>query len=935
MKISNHKLTMTLLFVAVFLFLTIFSIAVVNEHVSEKMLKQQIYAQGAALTQAINKTNWKSSGTKTGKLHEYIYGDQSHDSITNEINQILIGTPVLKLKLYDPQGRMRYSSDIDDMRNGDKDDLKVTNKINMIALDVVKTKQPVSSYRFRNEFSDGKTIYKDRYIFSAYLPAFSPSLDIVEGVVEIYYDITGVIKNFNTVRFVSNSIMALSGLLLFLLLAYLIVRNDKISRKKASEREKYLSQIKDKNNSLNEKNKELTLIKERVEKNAAEQFAFMSRMGHELRTPMNAVIGLTDLLLQTSLTNKQRGYIDAIQSSGNVLLDITDEILTIGRLEIGYLEIRNQKFLLRDVIEDVLEVMGNRAYKQGIELFCDCTPEIDKYVTGDPVRLRQLLINLVGNAVKYTKEGSVSIHVKEVKGKPGIQHYRFEVRDTGVGIKQEDFSKIFAAYCHLNYSSKSFSKNTGLGLAISKRLVEAMNGVIGVESEVGVGSVFWFKLPLTTHQEMEDDLPDIRKSTPENAKILVVAQGEALGNSLQTSLKKQFGVEIDLVHTIAEAHQFVEKSFVDIHPYSLFLIDYSVQGECGVKFAKEIRQHAAFDNSYIVMMIPISESLQTGVASGIEKLTCINKPLLPGKLTRLIANLLTKDKKHLKDINALSDYKVSLSGIKRCCDRSISSPRILVVDDNPINREVLVEMLSELNYPANAVHDGHSAINAMLDENYDLILLDCRLPDSDGYDVAAKIRRMKEDGKQPIIIVTSSDNSLHNQQLCFESGVDDFLNKPVTLSDLSNAILAWLPEGRAEESVDMESNRSTVINMFSAPVLDKGVIANLKSKDNDNPEFFQKIIDIFINDTFDRIDALKSLLQQGDYGGIERMAHSIQSGCTHIGAKRMARYCDVLRNMARNQAYAETSRALQYFIEEFDRVLLDLNTELHATSETH
>ena len=935
MKISNHKLTMTLLFVAVFLFLTIFSIAVVNEHVSERMLKQQIYSQGAALTQAINKTNWKSSGTKTGKLHEYIYGHNSHDSITNEINQILIGTPVLKLKLYDPQGRMRYSSDIDDMMNGDKDDLRVTNKINMIALDVVKTRQPVSSYRFRNEFNDGKTIYKDRYIFSAYLPAFSPSLDMVEGVVEIYYDITGVIRNFNTVRFVSNSIMALSGLLLFLLLAYLIVRNDKISRKKASEREKYLSQIKDKNNSLNEKNKELTLIKERVEKNAAEQFAFMSRMGHELRTPMNAVIGLTDLLLQTSLTNKQRGYIDAIQSSGNVLLDITDEILTIGRLEIGYLEIKNQSFLLRDVIEDVLEVMGNRAYKQGVELFCDYTPEIDKYVTGDPVRLRQLLINLVGNAVKYTKEGSVSIHVNNVKGKPGIQHYRFEVRDTGVGIKKEDFGKIFAAYCHLNYSSKSFSKNTGLGLAISKRLVEAMNGVIGVESEVGVGSVFWFKLPLTTHQEMQSDLPDIRRSVPENAKILVVAQGKTFGNSLQTSLHRQFGVEIDLVHTIAEAHQYIEKSFVDINPYSLFLVDYSVQGECGVKFAKEIRQHAAFDNSYIVMMIPISESLQTGVASGIEKLTCINKPLLPGKLRSLIANLLVEDKRHLKEINTLSDYKVALSGVKRCCDRGISSPRILVVDDNPINREVLVEMLSELNYPAYAVSDGHSAINAMLDENYDLILLDCRLPDSDGYDVAAKIRRMKEDGKQPIIIVTSSDNSLHNQQLCFESGVDDFLNKPVTLSDLSNAILAWLPEGREEESVDIENNRSTVINMFSAPVLDKGVIENLKSKDNDNPEFFQKIIDIFINDTFDRIDTLKSLLQQGDYGGIERMAHSIQSGCTHIGAKRMARYCEVLRNMARNQAYTETSRALQYFIEEFDRVLLDLNTELHATSETH
>jgi CheY-like chemotaxis protein/HPt (histidine-containing phosphotransfer) domain-containing protein len=509
------------------------------------------------------------------------------------------------------------------------------------------------------------------------------------------------------------------------------------------------------------------------------------------------------------------------------------------------------------------------------------------------------------------------------------------VRDTGVGIKKEDFGKIFAAYCHLNYSSKSFSKNTGLGLAISKRLVEAMNGVIGVESEVGAGSVFWFKLPLPAHEDMDTDRFDIRKSIPENAKILVVAQGEAFGTSVQVSLHEQFGVEVDLVHTIDKARQFIEKSFVDINPYSLFLIDYSVKGDCGVKFAQEIRQHTAFDNSYIVLMIPISESLQTGVASGIEKLTCINKPLLPGKIRSLIPGLLAKDKNHKVEINALSEYKIALSSLKRCCLNGAKSPHILVVDDNPINREVLTEMLSELNYAADAVADGHSAINAMLDENYDLILLDCRLPDSDGYDVAAKIRRMKENGKQPIIIVTSSDNSLHNQQLCFESGVDDFLNKPVTLSELSNAIFSWLPEGREEGLVDTESNRATVINMFSAPVLDMNIIEKLKSKDKDNPEFFQKIIDIFINDTFDRIDALKNLLEQGDYGGIERMAHSIQSGCIHIGAKRMARYCDVLRNMARNQVYAETSRALQYFIEEFDRVLLDLNTELHATSETH
>lgn len=934
MNFANHKITMTLLLVAIFLFLAIFSIAVINEHVSEKMLTQQIYTQGAALTKAINKTNWKNSTTDAGKLHEYIYGNKTHDSISAEINQILIGTPVLKLKLYDTQGQMRYSSDKDDMVNGDKDDLKVENHKNMIALEVVNRKKPVSSYRYRNEFDDGKTIYKDRYIFSAYLPAFSPSLDIVEGVVEVYYDITSVIKNFNAVRFVSNSLMAVSGFLLFLLLAYLIIRYDKISRKKASEREKYLAKIKESNADLNDKNKEMTLIKERVEKNAEEQLAFMSRMGHELRTPMNAVIGLTDLLLRTNLTNKQRGYIDAIQSSGNVLLDITDEILTVGRLELGYLEIKKQKFLLRNVIEDVLEVMGNRAYKQGLELFCEYTPDIDRYVTGDPVRLRQLLLNLVGNAVKYTNEGAVSIHVNKIDGRSGIQHYRFEVRDTGIGIKNEDFGKIFAAYCHLDYSSKSFSKNTGLGLAISKRLVEAMNGVIGVESKVGEGSLFWFKLPLVTGKQASNENSNITDSISDDTKLLIVADSKLHGKNIQSTLNSQLGIKTDLAGSVEEVRNYIEQSFVDIEPYTMFLIDSSIQGQSGIALAKEIRNHSALDKSYIVMMVPISDSLQIGVAGEIDKLTCINKPLLPGKLRSLVLGILAKDKKINTQHDTLSGYGVVLSNIKPCWKKITRKSNILVVDDNPINREMLVEMLSELNYSSFAVADGHGAINAVIDEDYDLILLDCRLPDIEGYDVAAKIRRMKENGRQPIIIVTSSDNSLHNQQLCYESGVDDFLNKPVTLSDLSKVILSWIPEGRTIVATESEnSSRASVVNMFSSPVLDRTIIENLKSKDQDNPEFFRKIIDIFINDCFERIDNLKELLENEDYAGIERVAHSIESGCLHIGAKRMAKYCEVLKNMSRNHAHAETSRALQYFIEEFDRVLLDLNAELRTASE--
>lgn len=930
MKIISNSLGVMLLIVAGFLSMAMLFISSVHDHTSKVMLKQQIYEQGIALTGAISKTLWETIGDGDVTVPGDVLKDKMHASMSNKITSILNGTPVLKLKLFDSAGKMKYSSNIKDMIDGDGDDLKVLNKVNLVSLSVVKTKKPVSSYRFRDVFDDGKTIYHNRYIISAYLPTFIPYSDNVGGVVEIYYDVTKIITDFNSNRMVSNIMLAVSGFVLFIMLAYLIARNDKITRNKENEREKYLGMIKDKNKALVKKSRELTQIKERTEKIAEERSVFMSRMSHELRTPMNAVIGLTDLIMQTNLSDKQRGYVSAIQSSGNILLDITDEILTIGRLETGYLEIKNQKYLLRDVIENVLEVMGNRAYKQGLELVCHYSPELDSYVKGDPVRLRQVLLNLVGNAIKFTPHGSVSIHVTHVKGSFGAQHYRFEIHDTGVGIKEEDKSRVFAAYCHLNENNTSRVKNSGLGLAISQRLVEAMNGVIGMNSNIGEGSEFWFKLPLE-HIDTEVEYAN-QLHVPINTKVLIMAQHKEAGNSLKATLG-QWGIKADLAHSVAEAKCFMAQSFIEITPYTLFFVDSKINGQCGIEMARDIRKHSAFDSSGIVIMVPISDSLKQGVVSGIKKSVCINKPLLIGKLRELITDLLNPPKLVIKSADPFPLYNHLTSAYSCYCGDESATPKILVVEDNPVNRELFLEMLAELNLPAKAVSDGHGVLNAVIEEHFDLILLDCRLPDMEGHEIAAKIRNMKVKGKQSIIIVTSSDNSLHNQQLCYESGVDDFLNKPITLSDLSNSIFAWIPEVAVTAAQNKTMTQSTVVNLFSAPILDKDVITSLKSHEKDNPEFFRKLINIFISDSFERIDILKEQLEQYDFAGIERMGHSIKSGCIHIGAKRMAKYCEVLCNMARNQSYAETSRALQHFTEEFDRVILELESDQRPVLE--
>ncbi|MDH5652909.1 MAG: ATP-binding protein [Gammaproteobacteria bacterium] len=896
-------------------------------HTSEMMLKQQIYEQGLALTLTISRKIWNKYRQENSRVFADVLNRANYKHISRDIDSILEGTPALKLKLFDTIGRMRYSSNKKDIIYGDGDDLRVENKINLAALDVIKSNVPFSSYRFRKEFDAGERIYFNKYIISIYMPAYMPDKESVAGVVEIYYDVSNIVNEYNRNIIFSWMTLFLTGVVLFLLIGHLIWRNERITIRREIDREKYLQMIKNKNRELVHLTKEVTATQERTEKISAERSAFIARISHDLRTPMNAVIGLTDLIMRTNLSDKQRGYINAIQSSGNILLDITDEILTIGRLETGYLEIKEQPYTISEVIENVLEVMGNRAYRKGLELFCDFTPELENIVVGDPSRLRQILLNLIGNAIKYTDQGYIKIHVKHVKGSFGAHHYRFEVIDTGIGINKEDQGRIFAAYCHLDKSSKTGSDHTGLGLAITKRLIEAMNGVIGVDSAEGQGATFWFKLPLHTESVVENTENTILFN---GVRCLALIPHRQKGQSVE-NLLSCWGIECDLAASRAISDIYIEKSFINIKPYNLFILDAVLDDGCGIELARKIRKHAAFNNSLIVLMVPISHNLQEGLVSGIRNTVCINKPVLAGKLKKLLYNVfgnarLNYDKFLVPDLKKIpGDLRYFANLPKDAC-------RVLVVEDNPVNRELLLEMLGELNIRARAVENGAGVFDALMEETFELILLDYRLPDMDGHTVTAKVRNMKLKGRQPVIVVTSSDDSLQSQQLCYETGVDGFLHKPIKLENLSDTLAAWLPYFGNIRQEQIE-NQTTVVSLFSAPILDKNVVDNLKKRSTGNPEFFNRIVEIFINDSFERIDKIRDQLEGGDYTGLARSVHSFKSGCLHIGARRMAKYCEILSNMARNQSYNETKRAMSHFIEEFDRLILELDREQRPLTE--